>query len=273
VAHDMILTDELAIEYLETAVLSKTERVTDHCRQQISSVSSSSFAWVYHGSAALQAKMFHRLRGHYVETIISSHPSSSFRANLIFHLCSYAKQEKKRPEYQKLFSTLANEYGNTPAGELAKNVLREHEGPAIGTRIPSFSFTSLDSGNYAYSNKDFLGKYVFMDFWATWCGPCVEEMEYLHAAYARFHQYGFEILSVSFDASPNHVKHFRSTKWKMPWANAYVESEKQTEVGRTFDVQFPKPILISPSGTIVVLGDALRGKNLGKTLEKYLPGK
>ena len=208
-----------------------------------------------------------------MQALIRTHPSLSFRAYLTYRLCSYAKQQKDHQAYQRLFSELVTQYAKTPAGRSASRELRENQGPAIGTRIPSFSFTSLDSSKSVYSDNDFLGKYVLMDFWATWCGPCVAEMKYLHNVNSRFHEQGLEILSVSMDASPNHVKYFRSTKWKMPWPNAFVESERQTEITRTFGVQFPKPMLISPTGIIVALGDALRGNNLGKTLAKCLPQK
>jgi thiol-disulfide isomerase/thioredoxin len=268
--HDTILADELAIEFLETVILSRRDRGADYCRRQIGSVSPSSFAWVYHGSAALQSKRFHPLGGMYIQDIISSHPSFSFRANMIYHMCSYAKHERKELTYHKLFSALVKEYGKTPAGHSAITGLKRLGESQIGKTVPSFVFTSLDSGKYAYTNEDFAGKYLLIDFWATWCGPCVGEMKYLHDAFSRYHNSGFEILSVSFDTSPSHVKHFRSTRWKMPWPNSYVEEDKRSSVYLALDVHFPKPMLISPSGTILEIDDALRGEKLEETLERYL---
>lgn len=59
----------------------------------------------------------------------------------------------------------------------------------------------------------------------------------------------------------------------MPWMNAYIERERQPAVSLAFDVSFPKPMLIDPSGKIVEEEDALRGTNLERTLSKYLPGR
>lgn len=110
-----------------------------------------------------------------------------------------------------------------------------------------------------------------IDFWATWCGPCVGEMEALHKAYAKFKDKNFVILSVSFDASPQDVLKFRQDKWQMPWLHAFADQGFDSKMAKDFEtIGIPHPILVDTAGTIVATEEDLRGESLEKTLEKYL---
>ena len=66
------------------------------------------------------------------------------------------------------------------------------------------------------ASTDLRGKYVLIDFWATWCAPCVAELPRLQAAYARYHEAGFEIVGVSLDESKSAVVDFVRSR-KIPW--------------------------------------------------------
>jgi peroxiredoxin len=79
--------------------------------------------------------------------------------------------------------------------------------PFAGERAPDFEF--LDIHGEAVSLSDLQGKVVFLNFWATWCGPCRIEMPILQDRYERFGDQGFEILAVSFEASLEDVLDFQ----------------------------------------------------------------
>ena len=67
-------------------------------------------------------------------------------------------------------------------------------------KIPAPDFTLMTMDNKKISLKDFRGKYVFLNFWATWCGPCIDEMPSMERFYQKFKsKKNFEMLAVSID--------------------------------------------------------------------------
>jgi thiol-disulfide isomerase/thioredoxin len=109
-----------------------------------------------------------------------------------------------------------------------------------------------------------------LDFWATWCGPCITEMPYLHAAYEDWRDAGFTILSLSFDLAPEDVENFRAEgDWPMPWLHTYVEDGADSDLAEELDVvNIPRAILIGRDGTILATNEALRGEKLELTLAR-----
>jgi len=139
-----------------------------------------------------------------------------------------------------------------------------------GKPVPEFEMALLDNGGMV-SKISMTGKYYLIDFWATWCGPCVREMPNLHSAYERFKGGQFEILSISLDQSVDDIAGFRAGEWKMPWLHAFAEDMFSDEVAMQFEVSgIPKPVLIDPEGVIVATGLELRGDRLEETLAQYI---
>jgi peroxiredoxin len=140
----------------------------------------------------------------------------------------------------------------------------------VGNKAPNFTIKDINGNSINLS--DYKGKYLMIDFWATWCGPCMKEMPQLHKAYEKFSGDNFEVLSLSFDKSPEAIDRMRDgSRFKMPWEHAFVNNGFKSDLAKTYEVSgIPKPILIDPNGIIVAVGGELRGANLELTLSRLI---
>ena len=144
----------------------------------------------------------------------------------------------------------------------------------MGAELPDFTF--VDFAGKTRRLSDFRGKYVLLDFWGTWCGPCVGEIPHLKEAYDKYRDRGFEILGMDREMDEKKtveiVRQFLSEKGAT-WTEATTESIKDLVEKRFRIMAYPTTILLDPKGRIIDLGGGLRGKGLLTALDKILPAK
>ena len=195
---------------------------------------------------------------------------NTIKVSILSGRLANAKFSGKEEELKKLHALIATDYKNVKEfQDLLKRFPIESK-IKVGLEIPDYEVVSIDNAAVKYSKKSMLGKVYMIDFWATWCGPCVGEMEALHKMYEKFKEKGFEILSFSLDMNPADIVKFRNAKWKMPWKNSFIGNEEGRKVADRFEViGIPRPILVSAEGKILEMENELRSTNLEKTLSKY----
>ena len=142
-----------------------------------------------------------------------------------------------------------------------------------GSPVPEFSFASFDDPTVTITNVDFEGQVYLLDFWGTWCAPCIKEIPHLEEAYERYSGSGFEILSVAFLDDPEDIKQFRENRYSMPWLHTRVTREDDNSIRDLFEITgFPRPILVDEDGFILATDDELRGNKLLDVIDAAYEG-
>lgn len=178
------------------------------------------------------------------------------------------------------FNFTGTTYVLNPSEDGLKIVKAEEELPLapmppdlkIGKMALEFSATTM-AGDEIEFPSSYKGKVVMLDFWATWCGPCVREIPNMKVAYKQWHDKGFEILGVSFDQADmeEKIEKFRESR-EMPWPQIYEGKYWDTSLGHQHDVSgIPFVLLVDgDSGEILGTSRELRGPGLTKFVGEQL---
>jgi thiol-disulfide isomerase/thioredoxin len=156
-------------------------------------------------------------------------------------------------------------------------VIRDHpagQNPRIplhvGEQVPDFPFTDPEGKVHQFA--EFKGKYVLLDFWGTWCGPCRAELPNLEKAFQQFRGRQFTLLGMNDDRDVAKMHALLQEKGvTFPQSTGDMGNElvyKRFRINR-----FPTAVLIDPTGKIISLDlqGEFRGENLAKMLDRILP--
>jgi thiol-disulfide isomerase/thioredoxin len=197
-----------------------------------------------------------------VKSFIGKYPNSSISAYVIYDRFSqYANIEKEGEFYDMLASKAReSEYGLLIAE--SQSIAKKS---AIGVK-PEFSME--DTEGIMVSFEDYKGKYVLVDFWASWCGPCRKENPNLVSAYKKYKSKGFDIIGVSLDDKRDPwlaaIK-----KDGLKWTNLSDLKGWKSGAVDSFGIKVvPTSFLLDPDGKIIAKN--LRGEALEDKLAELL---
>lgn len=139
--------------------------------------------------------------------------------------------------------------------------------PDLRVGKPALEFAAKTmAGEELEFPASYKGKVVMLDFWATWCGPCIGEIPNMKDAYATWHDQGFEILGVSFDDAnmEEKLQKFREDR-ELPWPQIYEGKGWDTSLGKQHDVSGIPFVLVVDGDTGKILGTSAQARGEGLT--------
>ncbi|GAA3995724.1 TlpA disulfide reductase family protein [Hymenobacter fastidiosus] len=167
-----------------------------------------------------------------------------------------------------LYEAFSPALKNSPQGRQYGKMVRELKDIAIGTQAPAFSQQTPEGKTVALA--DYRGKYVLIDFWASWCGPCRAENPAVIKLYNEYKGRNFEILGVSVDNEKTREKWVKAIQEDhLTWPQVSDLRGMDNEVAQRYHVRaVPQNFLIDPTGKIVAAN--LHGEDLKATLARYI---
>ncbi len=210
----------------------------------------------------------------FLDALVKENPDRVIQARALIASAKLAVRQHDSESASRTYRRLKAEYSDIKGLSFDISRLNPDNKIAIGKQVPIFHLPSIGGGGITdVTNTKLAGGYYLIDFWATWCGPCLGERAGLNGAFERFKGKNFTIVSISLDENSEAVERYRKTRWSMPWQNAFLPGGQENQTARDYDVDWiglPRLVLVGPGGKVLAIDDQLGRESIQGTLEQYL---
>lgn len=167
-----------------------------------------------------------------------------------------------------LFNLLSADVKKTPSAKIINERFQKDKRLAVGAIAPDFSQSDVNGKEVKLT--DFRGKYVLLDFWASWCGPCRQDNPHVVKIFNQYKDKNFTVLGISLDRPGSKSAWLKAIEDdKLTWTQVSDLNFWKNEVAMMYNVtSIPQNFLLDPEGRIIAKN--LRGPQLENALEEIL---
>lgn len=194
---------------------------------------------------------------------IMSNPGSVESAKTLAIMSTTFRKEKTK----ELYELLSKKVQDSEHGTIIKRYLSLNKDPKIGEQFVDFGMRNSEGQIRRLS--ELTGKVILLEFWASWCGPCIRENPNLKKAYSKYREHGFEIFAVSMDTKKeNWVNAIK--KGNLNWIHVTELESHFNTANFIYGVSgIPDNFLIDSNG--VIIARDIRGDELDERLAQLMP--